>query len=94
MTSPLRSTLLKPVRELIEEHQKMIQDTRAVAWPKVGKADSEQSLEEIATASLRRRQTRTKRTPDRYSELVRGGYESLAGSQRPGDDRHQRQSRR
>jgi len=94
MTSPLRSTLLKPLRELVEEQQKMIEDTRAVAWPEVGKADSEQSLEEIATASLRRRQTRTKRTPDRYSKLVHGCYESLAGSQRPRDDRHQRQSRR
>ena len=72
----------------------MIEDSRAVSWPEVGKADLQQSLEEIATASLRQRHPRTKRTPDRYSELHRGGYESLSCSQRPRDDRHQRQSRR
>ncbi len=209
--------LLKQLRELVEQQQKMIEDTRAVSLPEVGKSDSERSLEEIAsqmriaTASLRRRQTGTttqraqqqalalldrwlgrlraaapqdpgskgtpmspsdpnaaptgvppgrtdrpdkspkdgsdtitgnpgsrptgtagqairvgevagavriealrrapwgdlppavrrrlsqsgrERTPDRYSELVRRYYESLAGSQRPRDDRHQRESRR
>tara|TARA_B100001123_G_scaffold291543_1_gene325002 strand:+ start:241 stop:525 length:285 start_codon:yes stop_codon:yes gene_type:complete len=94
MTTSLRSTLLKPVRGLVEEQQKMIEDSRAVSWPEVGKADLQQSLEEIATASLRRRHPRTRRTPDRYSKLVRDCYESLAGSQRSRDDRHQRQSRR
>ncbi|HCD00528.1 MAG TPA: hypothetical protein DER64_08360, partial [Planctomycetaceae bacterium] len=46
--------------------------------------------------AVRRRlsQSGRERTPDRYSELVRRYYESLAGSQRPRDDRHQRESRR
>ncbi len=46
--------------------------------------------------SLRRRlsQSGRERTPDRYSELVRRYYESLAGSQQPRDDRRRRGSRR
>ena len=34
------------------------------------------------------------RTPDRYSELVRRYYESLADGQKPRDDRHRRGSLR
>ena len=68
--------LLKQLRELAEQQQKMVEDTQAMHLPSVGKPDSKKSPEtitgqmRIAADSLRRRQTGTSAQQAQQQALV------------------------